>query len=173
MAQAGEQVCPNCGRSLDEHNRHIRFKLPEPVLEIPKEEREERTWGNDVLMAVKDLGSFVRILIPVKLSGGYTVTYSAWLSVHPSDLRKAWEVWTEDDLYVQLRLNGFLANMLPAWEDETYIKPLETAVLNPEHTPYAVDSTDEFMRRVLHDEWSHELVLAAIAHYEGTKANRE
>ena len=160
--------CPTCGRVLDEtheHDRHIRFKLPEPVLDIPEDERPERTWGNDVLMAVRDLGSFVRILIPVKCSAGYTVTYSAWLGVRQDDLKRAWEVWT-DDAYVQLRLNGILANMLPAWEDETYKKPLEAAVLNPEHTPYAIDSSDEFMHRVLHDEWPHELVLAAIAPYE-------
>ena len=167
MAEAREATCPSCGRPLDEHDRHIRFKLPEPVLAIPEEEREPRTWGNDVLMQVRELGSFVRILVPVKLSGGYTVTYGAWLAVEPSDLRHAWEVWTNDDAYPQLRLTGFLANMLPGWEDDTYTKPVETAVLNPEHTPYAIDSPDDFMHRVLHDEWPHEVVLAAIAPYEG------
>ena len=167
MSEASQATCPNCGRPLDEHDRHIRFKLPEPVLAIPKEEREPRTWGNDVLMQVQQLGNFVRILVPVKLSGGYTVTYGAWLAVAPADLHHAWEVWTDKDAYPQLRLNGYLANMLPGWEDESYTKPLETAVLNPEHTPYAVDSPDEFMRRVLHDEWPHEVVLEAIAPYEG------
>jgi hypothetical protein len=159
------KVCPTCGRPLDEHDRHIRFKLPEPVLSVPEEERAAITWGNDVLMAVKDIGSFVRILIPVKLSGGYTVTYGAWLSVRSEDLRRAWEVWT-DDAYADLRLNGYLANMLPAWENETLAKPLEAVVLDTEQTPYAVNSSDSFMRRVLEDEWPHELVLAAIAPYE-------
>lgn len=153
--------CPSCGRELDEHNRHIRFKLPEPVLEIPEEERAGVTWGNDVIMQVKDLGSFIRILIPVKLSGGYTVTFSAWLSVESGALRRAWEIWNDPE-YQQLQLRGFLANMLPGWESETYIKPLEAAVLNVEHTPYAVDSPDDFMRRILQDEWPHEEVLTAV-----------
>ena len=153
--------CPNCGRPMDEHNRHIRLKLPEPVLSIPAEERAAVTWGNDVLMQVKDLGSFVRILIPIKLSGGYTVTFSAWLSVEPGALRRAWEIWNDPE-YEQLELRGFLANMLPGWETETYIKPLEAAVLNVEHTPYAVNSPDDFMRHLLQDEWPHEQVLAAI-----------
>ena len=167
MTDAPRATCPNCGRPLDEHDRHIRFKLPEPVLAIPPEEREPQTWGNDVLMQVQKLGSFVRILVPIKLSGGYTVTYSAWLGVHPADLRHAWEVWTDKDAYPQLRLKGYLANMLPGWEMETYTKPLETAVLDPEFTPYAVDSPDDFMQRILHDEWPHELVLEAIAPNEG------
>ena len=161
-----KESCPNCGRPLDEHNRHIRFGVPEPVLSIPEEERPALTWGNDVLMRVEGIGGFVRILVPVKLSGGYTVTYGAWLSVESADLRLAWEVWKDDSRYQELRLTGVLANMLPAWEDETYVKPLEAAVLNVEHTPYAVDSSDDFMRRVLRDEWPHEVVLAAIAPYE-------
>lgn len=158
-------VCPTCGRALDEHNRHIRFGVPEPVLSIPKDERAALTWGNDVLMQVKGVGGFVRILLPVKLTGGYTVTFGAWLSVDSPSLRRAWELW-EDERYKDLRLSGVLANMLPGWEDETYVKPIEAAVINTEHTPYAVASSDEFMSRVLNDEWPHEFVLAAIAPFE-------
>ena len=159
-------ICNSCGRPLDDHNRHIRFGLPEPLLSIPEAERAALTWGNDVLMQVRGVGGFVRILIPVKLSGGYTVTYGAWLSVASEDLHKAWEVWNDNSLYQQLRISGILANMLPGWESETYIKPVETAVLNVEHTPYAVDSPDDFMRSVIQAEWPHEVVLAAIAPYE-------
>ena len=159
-------LCPSCGRSLDEHNRHIRFGVPEPVLSIPKEDRAALTWGNDVLMQVKGVGGFVRILVPVKLTGGYTVTYGAWLSVESADLRRAWEVWQDDRSYQELRLNGVMANMLPGWEDETYVKPVEAAVIDIQHTPYAVDSRDEFMRRVIKDEWPHEFVLEAIAPFE-------
>jgi hypothetical protein len=54
-----------------------------------------------------------------------------------------------------------LANMLPGGESETYGKPMEGAVLNIEHVPYAVDSSDEFLRRVIQDEWPHEAVFDA------------
>ncbi len=165
-------VCPSCGRALDEHNRHIRFGVPEPVLAIPKEDRAAVTWGNDVLMQVKGIGGFVRILVPIKLTGGYTVTYGAWLSVDSPTLQRAWELW-EDEGYKDLRLHGVLANMLPGWEEETYVKPIEAAVINTEHTPYAVASPDEFMSRVLNDEWPHEFVLAAIAPFEGQHKSNE
>jgi hypothetical protein len=147
--------CPTCGRPLDEHNRHLRFGVPEPVLGIPEAERPARTWGNDVLMQVEDVGAFVRILVPVTLSGGYKITYGAWLSVSPQDLRRAWEVWRLPS-YADLRLDGVLANMLPGWEDDTYAKPVTASVLDVEQIPYAVDSQDPFMRRVLNDEWPHE-----------------
>ncbi|HEY7138869.1 MAG TPA: DUF2199 domain-containing protein [Methylomirabilota bacterium] len=163
-----EQRCPTCGRLLDEHRRHLRFRLPQPVLEVPEGERAERTWGNDVLMQVREVGSFVRVLVPVRLTGGYTVTYGAWLFVRPEDLRHAWEVWWTPE-YAQLRLAGLLANMLPAWESHTYGKPLAIAVRDPESAPYAVDSSDDFMRRVLQDEWPHEPILDAIARYWGSR----
>jgi hypothetical protein len=159
------ESCPSCGRGLDEHDRHIRFGVPEPVLSIPTDERAAVTWGNDVLMQVKDLGSFIRILVPVKLTGGYTVTYGAWLSVASEDLKRTWEVWN-DPAYADLRISGVLANMLPGWERETYVKPLETAVLNVDFVPYAIASSDDFMRRILQEEWPHEEVLAALPGFD-------
>jgi hypothetical protein len=112
-------------------------------------------------MQVQGVGSFVRILVPIKLTGGYTVTYGAWLSVHQDDLRHAWEVWWTP-VYASLRLNGVLANMLPAWESQTYVKPVEAAVLNPEQVPYAISSSDPFMCSLLENEWPHQVVLDAI-----------
>jgi hypothetical protein len=155
-------ACPACGRLLDAHNRHVRFKIPEPVLTIPEQDRPSLTWGNDVLMQVEGVGAFIRILIPVKLAGGYRVTYGAWLSVRPADLRRAWEVWLAPE-YRELRVTGVLANKLPGWESETYGKPVEAAVLDVDHTPYAVNSADDFMRRVIEDEWPHEVILDATA----------
>ncbi len=158
-------VCTHCGRPIEEHNRHLRFVLPEPVLDIPEDERAERTWGNDVLMAVRDVGSFVRIVVPVRLSGGYTVTFGAWLGVHPDDVRRAHEVWESPD-YSTLELDGRLANMLPSWEEQSYGRPLRARVRHVDEVPYAVESADADLQRILTDEWPHESVLAAIAPFE-------
>jgi hypothetical protein len=96
-------VCTLCGRPTNEHDRHIRFRLPEPVLDIPEAKRATRTWGNGVLMQVEGVGAFVRILVPVHLTGGYTVTFGAWLGVHPDDLPHVHAVW-ETDSYKDLVL---------------------------------------------------------------------
>jgi hypothetical protein len=117
-------------------------------------------------MQVQGVGAFVRVLVPVRLTGGYTITYGAWLSVSPDDLRRAWEVWWTP-AYPELQLAGILANMLPVWESETYRKPLAAAVLDPDSTPYATDSEDAFMRRVLGEEWPHEPILEALAKFDG------
>jgi hypothetical protein len=159
-------LCPHCGRPLDEHNRHLRFLLPEPVLAVPVHEREAKTSGNEVLMQVQGVGAFVRVLVPTHLSGGYTVTFDAWLGVHPDDLRKADEVWGSD-FYADLVLDGRLANILPPWESDTYGKPLRVTVRNRDEVPYAASSNDETLQAVLTKEWPHEDVLAAVSRYEG------
>lgn len=69
-------------------------------------------WGSDVMMMVRDVGAFIRVLVPIRLSGGYTVTFGAWLGVHPDDLRHAYEVWNGPE-YSGLELSGRLANRLP------------------------------------------------------------
>ena len=70
----------------------------------------------------------------MRLTGGYTINYAAWLAVYPDDLRRAWEVWWTP-AHADLRLAGILANKLPAWEAETYGKPLVAAVGIPTPRP--------------------------------------
>ena len=164
-ASVSHAKCAQCGRPTDEHDRHLRFVLPEPVLSIPEHDRAANTWGNDVLMSVRDVGSFVRVLVPVHLSGGYTVTFGAWLGVHPDDLRRTYEVWNSAE-YAQLELDGVLANMLPPWEDQTYGRPLRVRVRDSDEVPYATSSTDEVLQGILTEEWPHEFVLAAVAPFE-------
>lgn len=163
---ASHESCSECGRPLDDHDRHLRFRLPQPVLDaLPDgDERASKTWGNDVLTQVRGVGAFIRILIPVRLTGGYTITFGAWLGVHPEALRHAYEVWHQPQ-YLDLTLDGRLANMLPPWESETYGRPLTAAARNADHVPYASQTSDVTLARILDSEWPHELVLAAIAPY--------
>ena len=164
MASPG--TCAECGRPLDEHNRHLRFNLPQPVLDLVpnEEERAAKTWGNDVLMQVRGVGAFVRVLVPVNLTGGYSVTFGAWLGVEPAALRRAYEVWWKPE-YLELRLDGVLANMLPPWEADTYPRPLEAAPRVMDEVPYATVSSDETVTRILTEQWPHQPVLEAVAPY--------
>ncbi|WP_211129038.1 hypothetical protein, partial [Sinomonas albida] len=61
------------------------------------------------MMQVNGVGAFVRALLPVRLSGGYSVTSGVWVAIDPSELQSVFEVWWKPE-YVQLRLNGYLAN---------------------------------------------------------------
>ena len=163
------RTCSECGRPLDEHDRHLRFGLPQPVLDLVPDatQRAAKTWGNDVLMQVDGVGAFVRILIPIRLSGGYTLTFGAWLGVSPDALRHAYEVWWKAAEYLEMELDGVLANMLPPWEDDTYRRRLSARPRVGDEVPYATSSSDTSLARILATEWPHAEILDAEAVYFG------
>jgi hypothetical protein len=113
-----DQVCAQCGRVLDAHDRHVRFRFPSLVLDRSQGGLPEGTWlshedpGTSVMMQVPGLGAFVRALLPVRLTGGHTVTYGVWVGIHPDDLQRAFAVWWQPG-YTGLTFDGALANTLP------------------------------------------------------------
>jgi hypothetical protein len=150
--KVADQVCAQCGRVLDAHDRHVRFRLPDPVLDRSRDGLPDGTWlshedpGTSVMMQVPGLGAFVRALLPVRLTGGHTVTYGVWVGIHPSDLQRAFAAWWQPD-YADLRLDGVLANALQPWG--LLAAPVSLAVPDPEQTPYCAYSPDPLLSRVL------------------------
>lgn len=110
------------------------------------------------MMQIPGVGPFVRALLPVRLTGGFTVTYGVWIGVHPEDLQRAFRVWHKPE-YQDLRLNGRLANVVQPWG--LLAAPVDLAVRDPEHTLYCVSSPDSVLAGVLGEEWPHETVLDA------------
>src|ERR1700712_3277069 len=92
-------ACPSCGLPMSDHDRHIRFTLPDSVVELPDQERTAGTWmshstpGESVMMQIPGVGAFVRVLLPIQLTGGYSLTYGLWIRVSPTDLRRTFGVW--------------------------------------------------------------------------------
>jgi hypothetical protein len=156
--------CPTCGRPLDEHDRHVRFALPDPVLDVPKPERAERTWGADPLLQVQGVGAFVRVLLPIRLTGGFSLTVGTWLAIHPDRLRGIWEVW-ETPAYAGLALDGLLANAIPPWGDRTLGTPVEAAVRDPGQFPYVERGREAVVQKAIATEWAHEDILAAYERF--------
>jgi hypothetical protein len=151
--------CVTCGRPLDSHDRHVRFGLPDPVLSIPKEERQSRTWQTRDMMDVRGCGAFLRALLPVKLTGDHSVTFGVWPAVDPDDMQRAVRVWWEPE-YQAFTVDAWLANALPIWG--LLAVPVRAQVRQESELPYVVSSQDQDMTRVLTGEWDHELVLSAL-----------
>jgi hypothetical protein len=157
-------TCPSCGRDLDLHDRHVRFTLPDPVLDVPGKEMTPGTWMShatareSVMMQVPDIGAFVRALLPIRLTQGHTITFGVWLAVDPRELPAIFDVWWKPE-YRDLRLTGWLANAIPPWG--MLATPVEAVVRDADQTPYCDRSGDPRLEHVLREEWPHDLVLAA------------
>ena len=160
-----EGLCPTCGRALDAHNRQVRFRLPDPVLNSAEQHNAPGVWLSEpdpnraVMMQVPDLGAFVRVLLPVSLEGGDTITFGTWLGVHPQDLKRAFEAWWAPT-YPELELAGVIANDVKPWG--LLARPAVARVTDPDATPYVVESEDALTRDVLTRAWPHEQVIDAL-----------
>ncbi|WP_433222830.1 hypothetical protein ACQP00_24530 [Dactylosporangium sp. CS-047395] len=141
--------------------------MPDPVLDLPEQEHTPGTWmtgataRSSVLMQIPGVGAFVRALLPVRLTGGHMVTFGVWLGVDPADLQTIAKVWFAPE-YRDLVVAGYLANAVPPWG--LLAAPVRAIVRDPDETPYCDSSSSVELDRVLHDEWPHDLVLAAISH---------
>ncbi|HET9143631.1 hypothetical protein [Actinophytocola sp.] len=143
----------------------MRFTLPQPVLDGFGTELPPDSWlshdtpGASVMMQVPSVGAFVRALLPIRMTGGHTLTYGLWLAVDPGELHRIFGVWWEPE-YVDLRFTGWLANPVPPWGMLTTL--VDAVVRDPEHTPYCDRSPDPVLSRVLTEEWQHTDVLGAL-----------
>ena len=70
-----EQRRGMCGGPVDAHDRQIRFRLPEPVLDSAGQEHVPGAWLShespeaSVMMQIPGVGPFVRALLVVRLTG--------------------------------------------------------------------------------------------------------
>jgi hypothetical protein len=167
MVKVADQTCAQCGRVLDAHDRHVRFGLPDPVLDRSRGGLPEGTWlshadpRTSVMMRVPGLGAFVRALLLVRLTGGHTVTYGVWVSTSPADLQRAFAVWWQPE-YARLKLDGVLANAPQPWG--LLAAPVSLVVRDPDQTPYCVDSPDLLRSRVLTEQWPHPVLTEQWPH---------
>ncbi|MGF9648876.1 DUF2199 domain-containing protein [Pseudarthrobacter oxydans] len=106
-----------CGLPTGVHDRDVRFRLPDPVLNSPEQHRGEDSWLSDpdpnqaTLMQIPYISPFVRALLPVKLEGGHELRFGVWIAIHPNDLQHACKVWNAPE-YTDLKLTGYLANKI-------------------------------------------------------------
>ena len=129
---------------------------------MPPDERAARTWGSDPLIQVQGVGAFVRVLLPIRLTGGFSLTVGTWLAIDPARLRSVWEQW-ETPSYDSIELHGYLANKIPPWGASVFGAPCTATVRDPSLFPYVTASSEPNLNAVLAQEWQHVHILEAYA----------
>ncbi|WP_148308191.1 DUF2199 domain-containing protein [Actinoplanes friuliensis] len=153
--------CPCCGGALSPVDLAVRSAWPDPLLAL-SERKREATWGNEHLRHANGIGSFVRCLMPVRLSGGGSIEYSVWLQVSKDELKHAHKIWEKPE-YAGLRLEGTVSNSIKPW-DGLLGTPGRAEVRDPDSIPYLVADEGTLLHRILHDEWDRDDVLSRLTY---------
>jgi hypothetical protein len=157
-------ACPCCGNPLDERDRHTRFGWPDAVFALPAREQTAGSWLNEedprsaAMMEVPGAGSFVRALLPVRLTEGFSVTFGVWLRVSADELRAAFDLFWSPE-YAKLQLDGHLANAIKPWD--VLGAPVQAKVHDPDALPECTGSDHQALHQMMTQEWPHAAVLAA------------
>ena len=155
-------ACSCCGEPLpDERRIDIGFDLPDAARTAPQEARH--SLGPRALLRVDGVGSFVRCLLPVRLTHETEIVYGLWLEVDDDALRDAHAVWGSD-AYAELTLRGKVANVVRPWGDSLMGATVTARVKDPEELPYLIDSDRPSAAGVLADVWDRDQVLSRIPH---------
>jgi hypothetical protein len=153
-------TCDCCGAAFEPTDRFdIRFQLPDVAFADPDKPRKSPM---DELLMVKGEGAFLRVLLPVRLSSGSELVLGTWMRVSVTDAQRAFEVWN-DPAYAELRLEGELANAIKPWGDRLLGAKVTAGVRDVDEIPYVDGSTDNYVARVIGDEWDHDRVLERMS----------
>jgi hypothetical protein len=154
-------VCSYCEQPVEGRNIDFRFQLPDPLFEIPAAERRKRVQGSGDIVGARGVGLFVRVLLPVMLTGDYRITYGTWLALMNQDnFDRARSLWHAPE-YPSLVLDGVISNAIEPW-GQPLMTRARVAVRDANQVPYIEAIHDESMSKVITDTWSRSWVLSAI-----------
>ena len=157
--RASTEPCSCCGIAPDPDGKplSVTFEHPDVIFDIAPELLD--TWGGDPFLAIKNVGFFVRVLLPVALTDGFAVDFGTWLEVDAEDFRHAWQTWNFPE-YADLVLEGYIANQIAPWK--RFRHSLAKAVVTDlARVPILTNSTNDETNEILSKAWPHAEVLAA------------
>jgi hypothetical protein len=150
--------------TLTDHRRHdVRFQLPDEAFAMDAEERTRRVLeapGEVGFVSVRDVGEFIRVLLPVKLDDGELV-FGVWVRVSKAVAADAWQKWFSD-AYGSLELRGELANALAPWGAAIRGADVVARVRAENERPYVLESGHPLLARILTETWPSAELLAAM-----------
>ena len=155
--RAAVEPCACCGIAPNPRGRpfSITFGLPDVIFEIP--DTLLQTWGDDPFLAIKDIGFFVRVILPVKLTDGFAVNFGTWLEINAEDFRKAWQMWNFPE-YADLEFQGYVANEIEPWKPFPHAL-VKATVREMEQVPYLTGAENAAFVKLLGETWPHADVL--------------
>jgi hypothetical protein len=143
------------GREPEPRHIAITFTEPDVIYEIPDVLLD--TWREGPFLAIKTVGFFLRVVMPVRLTDGSVVDFGTWLEIHMEDFRKAWRAWNVPE-YADLEVQGYVDNKIAPWGKIPHVL-VKAVVRDVEEVPCLVSCDDPLVTRILEDEWPAQEIL--------------
>ncbi|MGH7686783.1 MAG: DUF2199 domain-containing protein [Candidatus Dormibacteria bacterium] len=146
--------CPDCGREVDGLDREVTFGVPDEVYALSPETRRARVvqTGKSFLLFDGER-CFLRVLLPVTLDIGHEFRFGVWIEVSQADFKRAWSVW-DDPAYLDLRVDGRLANAVPPWRDAVLGADCSARPRNQSDALFIDESSQPILEGILSTPWS-------------------
>jgi hypothetical protein len=159
--RASLEPCSCCGIAPGPPGRplSVTFEQPDVIFEIHPELLD--TWGGDPFLAIKDIGFFVRVVLPVRLTDGFAVDFGTWLEVHSESFRQAWRTWNFPE-YKDLVLEGYLGNEIAPWGELPHAL-VKAVVREMDKVPVVDSCGDPEIAKIIGEMWPHADVLTPYA----------
>lgn len=114
--------------------------------------------GLRALLEAEGVGCFVRVMLPLALSGDTWLAVGTWVRVGEADFGAAQRGW-ESFGYEEMVLAGTLANAVAPFGDELLHAPVTVGVRDRDDLPYVIGSDRPGVARVLATVWDRDHVL--------------
>jgi hypothetical protein len=161
-ARHGSGQCACCGEALNPDDPRFDLPLPEPVAELSEAQRQAAVEGTEMILIAHGVGNFIKVLLPVRLDDGRTVTYSLWVGLGATLMEKVCDLIRAEN-YRNLTFEGLLANGVRPWGD-TLLKAhvrVSAVVENGSWYLVVVGSDTPALAEVLTREWPADHVLGS------------
>ncbi|MET8039868.1 DUF2199 domain-containing protein [Micromonospora sp. NPDC005215] len=153
-------TCSCCGTPLDPEHAAVNFELPDEIAGIDDDEFQRLVDTHTyVVLTVRGHGSYLRVILPIRIDDGRTATFGVWVAVSEEDFYRVRDTWASES-YSSLRFTGLLTNAIQPWGDQIVGARVEIAVIYPDAIPHVVSSSQPLLREVLQRPQPTQDVLA-------------
>jgi hypothetical protein len=162
---AGGYVCSCCGKPITEDNLGFNYTVPSTLWDLSDEECEDVVVVNtDAVLTTRGFGNYFRVILPVRLDDGRTVTFGVWVEIHtPDEFTRVLDYCREPEDPPSLTFQGTLSNSVAPWQGKTMGATVTSALLEPRKLP-RITGGDPPVLEVLNGSWSARDVLASRQH---------
>ncbi|MFS8101956.1 hypothetical protein LFM09_32990 [Lentzea alba] len=156
----GDRICHCCGDELSADNLAWDFVQPDDFANLSAKQRAKAiTFESRVFIVAEGFGAATRVILPISLDTGHTVTLGVWVAPHDPDTmtrtaREGGAAW------VGYRFTGTLLNAVEPWPEVIHTELTAQGFADGE-LARVVDAENPLLQRVLTEKWPHQAVVGA------------